>query len=99
MLAGLGHGAVRGGDHQDRAVHLGRAGDHVLDVVGVAWAVHMRVVALGGRILDVGRVDRDPAGLFFGGLVNLVIALGRAPPVLDRIVAMAAVSVVLPWST
>ena len=31
---------------QDRAVHLRRAGDHVLDVVGVAGAIDVRVVAL-----------------------------------------------------
>ena len=35
VLARLGHGAVGGADHQDGAVHLGGAGDHVLDVVGV----------------------------------------------------------------
>ena len=31
VLAGLGHGAVSGGDDEDGAVHLGGAGDHVLD--------------------------------------------------------------------
>ena len=36
MLPGLGHRAVGRGDDEDRAVHLGGAGDHVLDVVGVA---------------------------------------------------------------
>src|SRR2546427_2873537 len=36
VLAGLGHGAVSGRAHQDGAVHLSSAGDHVLDVVGVA---------------------------------------------------------------
>ena len=45
VLAGLGHGAVGGGDHQDGAVHLGGAGDHVLDVVRVARAVDVGVVA------------------------------------------------------
>ena len=48
VLAGLGHGAVGSANHEDRAVHLGRAGDHVLDVVGVSRAVHVGVVA-GGR--------------------------------------------------
>src|SRR5579862_7555768 len=33
VLPGLRHGAVRGRDHQDGAVHLSRPGDHVLDVV------------------------------------------------------------------
>ena len=44
VLAGLRHGAVGGGDDQDRAVHLGGTGDHVLDVVGVARAVDVGVV-------------------------------------------------------
>jgi hypothetical protein len=35
VLARLRHRAVRSADHQDRAVHLRRARDHVLDVVGV----------------------------------------------------------------
>src|SRR4051794_5285206 len=39
VLAGLRHRPVRRGDHEDRAVHLRRAGDHVLDVVGVTGAV------------------------------------------------------------
>ena len=46
VLAGLRHRAVGGGDDEDRAVHLGRAGDHVLDVVRVAGAIDVRVVAL-----------------------------------------------------
>ena len=46
VLARLRHRAVGGRDHQDRAVHLRGAGDHVLDVVGVARAVDVRVVAL-----------------------------------------------------
>jgi hypothetical protein len=36
VFARLRHGAVGGRDDEDGAVHLGRAGDHVLDVVGVA---------------------------------------------------------------
>ncbi len=46
VLAGLRHRAVSGGDDQDRAVHLGGAGDHVLDVVGVARTVDVGVVPL-----------------------------------------------------
>jgi len=72
VLTGLGHGAVGGGHHQDAAVHLGGAGDHVLDVVGVTGAVHMGVVALLGLVFDVGRGDGDAAFLFFGRLVDLI---------------------------
>jgi hypothetical protein len=45
VLLRLRHRAVGRRDHEDRAVHLGRAGDHVLDVVGVPGAVDVRVVA------------------------------------------------------
>ncbi len=42
VLLGLRHRAVSGRHHQDRAVHLGGTGDHVLHIVGVAgqstWA-------------------------------------------------------------
>jgi hypothetical protein len=52
MLPRLRHHAVERGDHEDRAVHLRRPGDHVLDVVGAAGHV------------DVRDVDRDaPVGL------------------------------------
>ena len=66
VLAGLGHRAVGGRDHQDRAVHLGGAGDHVLDVVGVARAVDVRVVTALGLVLDVRGVDGDAARLSSG---------------------------------
>ena len=55
VLAGLRHRAVGSGHHQDGAVHLGCAGDHVLHVVGVAGAVDVRIVALIGLIFDVRR--------------------------------------------
>jgi hypothetical protein len=78
VLAGLGHGAVCSGAHQDGAVHLGGAGDHVLHIVGVAGAVHVGVVAVGRFVFDVRGVDRDAARLFFRGRVNLVVRLGFA---------------------
>jgi hypothetical protein len=72
VLAGLRHRAVGGRDHEDRAVHLGGTGDHVLDVVRVARAVNVCVVALLGLILDVRDRDRDAALLLFLRVVNLV---------------------------
>ena len=72
VLLGLRHRAVGGGDDQDRAVHLGRAGDHVLDVVGVTGAVDVRVVPLLGLVLDVRDRDRDAALTLLRRLVDLV---------------------------
>ena len=72
VLAGLGHRAVRGRDHQDRAVHLGGARDHVLDEVGMTRAVDMRVVPRVGLVLDMGDRDGDAASLLLGGVVDRV---------------------------
>ena len=72
VLAGLRHRAVGGRDDQDRAVHLRRAGDHVLDVVGVTGAVDVRVVPRLGLVLDVRDRDRDAALALFRRLVDLV---------------------------
>ena len=78
VLARLRHRPVGRAHHQDRAVHLRRPGDHVLDVVGVPRAVDVRIVALFGLVLDVRRVDRDAARLLLRRLVDLVVAdVGR----------------------
>ncbi len=45
VLAGLRHRAVGRRDDEDRAVHLRRAGDHVLHIIGVARAIDVRIVA------------------------------------------------------
>jgi hypothetical protein len=100
VLAGLRHRAVSGGTDQNGAVHLGSTGNHVLDVVGVARAVNVGVVTVGGFVFDVRGVDGDTARLFFRRRVNLVVRLGFATKLgFDSIVVIAAVSVVLPWST
>ncbi len=72
VLARLRHGAVVGAHHEDRGVHLGRARDHVLDVVGMARAVDVRVVALVRLVLDVRRGDGDAALALFRRLVDHV---------------------------
>ena len=78
MFFRLGHGAVGAGDHQDGAVHLGSAGYHVLDVVGVAGTVHVGVVAVFGFVFDGGGVDGDAAGALLRGRVDLVVFLRGA---------------------
>ncbi|CAJ3927430.1 Uncharacterised protein [Burkholderia pseudomallei] len=75
VLTRLRHRAVSGRAHQDRAVHLRRARDHVLHVVGVARAVHVCVVAVRRFVLDVRGVDRDAARLFFRRRVDFVVLL------------------------
>ena len=46
VLLGLRHRSVGRRHHQDCAIHLRRTGDHVLDVIGVAGAIHVRVVTV-----------------------------------------------------
>ena len=75
-VCGMGPSAAE--HDQDGAVHLRRAGDHVLDVVGVPGAVDVRVVAVAGLVLDVRGVDGDAARLFFRRRVDLVVGLGLA---------------------
>ncbi len=84
VLAGLRHRAVGGAHHQDGAVHLGGAGDHVLDVVGVARAVDVGVVPVLGFVFDVGGVDGDAARLLFRRRVNVGIALHSAAELLRQ---------------
>ena len=84
VLTGLSHRAVGSGNDEDRAVHLSSAGDHVLDIVGVARAVNVRIVAaldLGavgtnavvGLVLNVSGVDRDTTSLLLRSLIDLVV--------------------------
>ena len=72
MLLRLRHRTVGRRDDEDGAVHLRRAGDHVLDVVGVTRAVDVRVVPALGLVLDVRDGDRDTALLLLGSLVDVV---------------------------
>ena len=73
MLAGLRHRAVRGGNDQDRAIHLRRASDHVFDVVRVARAVDVGIMALVGFIFHVSNIDRNAALSFFRRFVDLIV--------------------------
>ena len=82
VLAGLRHRSVGRRHHHDGAIHLRRAGDHVLDVIGVTRAIHVRVVPLGGLVLHVRHRDRDSACLFLRGVVDRI----EAPEFVLRIV-------------
>jgi hypothetical protein len=72
VLLGLRHRAVGRRNHQNAAVHLRRAGDHVLDVVGVAGAIDVRVVTVRRLVLHVRRRDRDAALPLFRRVVDRV---------------------------
>merc|ERR1719456_1302106 len=78
VLARLRHRAVSGRAHQDRAVHLRSARDHVLHIVSVARAVNVGVVAVGRLVFHVCGVDGNAACLLFRRCVDFVVLLGCA---------------------
>ena len=78
VLARLGHGAVDSGNDEDSAIHLSSTGDHVLDIVSVAGAVNVRIVAVVGCVLDVRGGNRQNLGSVttagrLGSLSDLVV--------------------------
>src|ERR1041384_5888132 len=85
VLPRLRHRPVHGRDDQDRPVHLRRPRDHVLHVVGVPRAVHVRVVPVRRGVLHARRRNRQdlrriPPPLRFRRLRHLVVRhVGRQP--------------------
>mmetsp|Transcript_51862 Transcript_51862/g.160674 ORF Transcript_51862/g.160674 Transcript_51862/m.160674 type:complete len:460 (-) Transcript_51862:273-1652(-) len=75
VLTRLRHGPVGGGDHENATVHLAGARNHVLDVIGMARAVHVAVVAALSLVLNVRSVDRDTAGALLRRVVDLLVGL------------------------
>jgi hypothetical protein len=98
VFARLRHRTIGGRHHQDRAVHLRRARDHVLDVVAVTGHVHVRIVPLVRLVFHVRNVDRDTARFFFRRVVDLVVGFEFRVAPNPATFVIAAVSVVLPWS-
>src|SRR6478609_392376 len=84
VLPRLRHRPVRRTHHQDRSVHLRRPGDHVLHVVCVPRAIHVRVVTLRRLVFHVRGVDRDPPRLLLRRVVDLVVRLRLAAELLAQ---------------
>ena len=72
MFPRLRHRPVGRRHHQDRAIHLRRPGDHVLDVVGMPWAIDMRVMPVGGLVLHMRHRNRNPALALFGSIIDRI---------------------------
>ena len=66
VLAGLGHDALIGGDHEQGEVDAADAGEHVLDKALVAGDVDDRDFASAGQCgPGEAEIDREAAGFFF----------------------------------
>ena len=83
VLAGLRHDRIDRAHRQDGAIHLRRAGDHVLDEVGVARTVNVRVVALVALVLHVSHGDGDRLGRIANrtALGDVGVALDLCQPI------------------
>jgi hypothetical protein len=59
-------------NHQNGTIYLGRTGNHILDVVGVAGHVHVGIVSFLTLVLLVRRGNGNTPSLFLGCVINLV---------------------------
>ena len=71
VFAGLWHWTVSCRYNEDCTVHLSSTGDHVLNIVGVPWAVYVCIVTGVGFIFNVRGVDGNTAFSFFWRLVDI----------------------------
>lgn len=80
MFPRLRHLPVRGRDHDDGPVHASGARDHVFDVVGVARAVDVGVVAGRSLVFNVrGRDGNTAFTLLWGFVDGPIFEEGRKP--------------------
>ena len=72
VLTGLRHRTVGSGYNEDGSIHLSGTSNHVLNVVSVAWAVYVSIVALLCLVLYVSGVDGDTTLLLLRSVVDLI---------------------------
>src|SRR5437868_12834903 len=73
MLTSLWHRTVSRRNNQDTTVHLSGASDHVFYVIGMSWAVNVRVVTISSFVFYVSSRDCDTALTLFWRFIDLII--------------------------
>ena len=70
MFSGHRHRSISGGYHEYTGIHLGCTSDHILDVVDMAWAIHMGVMTIISLIFKSSSIDGDTSSFFLGCLID-----------------------------
>ncbi len=78
MFSGLRHRAVRSRDNQHGSIHLGGAGNHIFNVVGMAGAIDPGVVPFLRFKLNVTDINCQASGSFFGSRVQVINSFCRS---------------------
>ena len=73
MLTRLRHRPISSRHHQNRAIHLRRTRNHVLDIIRVPRHIHMRIMTILSHILHMRHIDRDPTLTLLRSLINIVV--------------------------
>jgi hypothetical protein len=80
MLSGLWHLSIGSGNDNYGTIHISGTSNHVLDVIGVTWAVDVRVMLGIGRVFDVCGRDGDTTLALLRSLINgTIVEEGREP--------------------
>src|SRR5699024_9096169 len=67
----LCHWAIGSSNNKNRAVHLCGTGNHVFDVVSVAWGVDVSVVTFIGLVLNVRDANSNTALALFASTIDV----------------------------
>jgi len=72
--------SIGSSNDNDGTIHISGASNHVLDVIGVTWAVDMRVMLGIGRVFDVcGRDGNTTLALLRSLIDGTIVEEGREP--------------------
>ena len=101
MLFCLSHNTISSSYNKDSTIHLSSTCDHVLYIVGMSWAVNVSIMTFCCLVLNVSCRDCDTTFSFFWSFIDVFeIYLFRYQVLfLLSTLVIAAVKVVLPWST